>query len=156
MSTATESANSSLLISRNAAWAGFRESLRMFVGKGKRHSVQQAATGSGVAYRMIQAFMAPIDSPDWRKPDLEELLSLASFIGPDFSTEVLKIIGQGAYWLPDADDLPPGELAADLSEINADVTRRAADGEFCGNDRKALAPRGRRLMIVGAQLASAA
>lgn len=152
MPTVTDAANNSLIISRSAAWEAFRDALRMFVGKGKRYSVQQAATGSGVAYRMIQAFMAPIDSTDWRKPDLEEVLSLASFIGPEFTSEVLHCASQGAFWLPEADDLSPGALAADLAEGAAKVTRAAADNDFNRDERRDLRPVGRALMVVGAQL----
>jgi hypothetical protein len=146
------SAGMSMLISRSAANETFREALRMFVGRGKRYSVKQASNGTGIKDRMIEAFMAPVDNAEFRKPDLEETLSLASFLGPDFTTELLSPAGQGAFWLPDADGLPPGALAADSAEDTARLARHAADGKFDAPEKPDLKVIGRRMMIRGATL----
>lgn len=146
------SANFDLLVSRTSAREAYRAALRRHIGRGKRHSVKQAAIGSGVAERMIEAFMAPVDSADFRRPDLEEVLSLASFLGPDFTSDLTGLAGQGAYWLPETDDTPPGVIAADNSDDAAVITRAAMDGEFRRDERPALQVVGRRMMARGAQL----
>lgn len=151
MSDRNDSAGNSLLISRNAANETFREALRMFVGRGKRFSVKQLSNGTGIKDRMIECFMAQIDSTDFRKPDLEEVLSIASFLGPDFTTELLEPAQQGAFWLPD-DEPAPGEFAADNADDNAVVTRAARDGKFDRDERKDLKVVGTRMVSRGAQL----
>jgi hypothetical protein len=127
----------------------------MFVGRGKRYSVKQLSNGTGIADRMIESFMAQVDSTDFRKPDVEELLTLCSFIGPEFTTEVLILAQQAAVWLPETDGTPPGALAADNAEDNAELARRAADGSFEG-DEQALKVVGTRMMGRGAQLVALA
>jgi hypothetical protein len=156
MASAPQSADNSLLISRSAANETFRDALRMFVGRGKRYSVKQLSNGCGIKDRMIESFMAPVDSAEWRKPDLEEVLSIASFIGPDFTTELLEPAQQGAFWLPDADDTPPGAMAADASEDTAKVVRAAIDGTFDATEKPELKVVGRRMMQRGASLAALA
>lgn len=146
-----QSADISPLISRSAANERFREALRMFVGRGKRYSVKQLSNGCGIKDRMIESFMAQIDSTDFRKPDLEEVLSIASFIGPDFTSELISLASQGAFWLPD-DEPSPGDLAADNADDNATVTRAARDGEFDRDERRDLKVVGTRMVSRGAQL----
>jgi hypothetical protein len=80
MATRNNSANLSPLISRSAANTVFRDAVRLFVGRGKRYTTKQVEIGTGIAARMIESFMAPVDSTDFRKPDFEEVLSLASFL----------------------------------------------------------------------------
>lgn len=156
MAAPTESAENNLIVSRSAAYDRFHRAMMMFVGRGKRHGVADVAKGTGISASVLYGWLAGPESQDWRHPHAGHLLSLCGFIGPEFTTELLQPISQGAFWLPDVDTVPPGELAADLSEATADVTRRAADGEFCSNDRRALGSRGRHLMVVGAQLVQAA
>lgn len=149
-------ANFPLLVSRSAANEKFRDALRMFVGRGKRFSVKQVSNGTGIKDRMIESFMAQVDSTDFRKPDLEEVLSLASWLGPDFTTELLEPASQGAFWLPQADDTPPGALAADNAEDNAIVTRAALDGKFDEGERPAIRRVGTRMITRGAKLVALA
>lgn len=150
--SASPSANNELLVSRSSARSQFRDALRMFIGRGKRFSVKQASNGSGVPDRMIECFMSDPDGEHYRKPDLEEALSLASFIGPDFTCEWLHLAHQGAFWLPDAEDLPPGAIAADNAEDNAVVTRAASDGKFDAHEKPGLRVIGTRMMSRGAHL----
>src|SRR4051812_14809303 len=95
-----ESAGNPLLISRSAANETFRDALRLFVGRGKRFSVKQVSNATGIKDRMLESFMAVVDSTDFRKPDLEEVLTLAQFLGPRFTSELLVPTEQGAFWLP--------------------------------------------------------
>ena len=156
MATNPETAEIGMTVSRSAADERFSRSLHIFVGRGKKHPVNEVAKGTGISASVIYGWLAGPTSQDWRKLHPAHLLTMAGYLGPEFTAELLQPVGQGAFWLPDADDMSPGDLAADLAEDAADVTRRAADGEFCHVDRKALGPRGRRLMVVGAQLAASA
>ncbi len=150
---ASTSANMPLLISRSAANEAFRDALRLFVGRGRQYSVKQLSKGTGISDRMIESFMAQVGSTDYRKPDIEELMTLQLFLGPDFTTEMQTPTHQGAYWLPEADPTPPGEMAADLTEGAGAVARAVAGGDFSPEARHQLRPVGRRLMSVGASLA---
>jgi hypothetical protein len=153
MQARSNSANLSLLVSRSAANAVFRDAVRLFVGRGKRYSCKQVEIGTGIAARMIESFMAPVDSTDFRKPDLEEVLSLASFLGCEFTTELIAPAQQAAFDLPD-EELPPGQIAADNAEDNATVTRAAIDGEFQQHEHPPLREVGLRMVTRGTRLAS--
>lgn len=148
MASRNESAELTLLISRSAANSAFRDALRLFVGRGRRYSVKQLSLGTGISVRMIESFMAPVDSTEFRKPDLEEVLSLASFFGSDFTSELIAPTRQGAFDIPD-DDLPPGQIAADNADDNAVITRAAFDGKFDPEERRQLRPVGRRMITRG-------
>ena len=137
-------------VSRTKLYEAFGSALRLYIGRGRRHSYKEAERGAGVSARMIEAYRYEPDHEEWRPAPIEHIFSIAGFIGPDFTNEILPLIGQGAFYLPD-DDLPPGDLAADMADDNAEVTRRAKDGSFKG-DEKALKVVGRRMMSRGAVL----
>lgn len=151
--SASGSANNEPNVSRSLARQTVRAALRMFIGRGKRFSVKQASNGSGVPDRVIECAMCEPDHPDYRAPPIEALLSLAGFLGPEFTCEWTKLAQQGAFWLPDVDDTPPGELAADATEDAAAIARRAADGDLDREDRAQLRPVGLRMVATGAKLA---
>ena len=153
MQTRSKSANLSPLVSRSAANTIFRDAIRLFVGRGKRYSCKQVEIGTGIAARMIESFMAPVDGTDFRKPDFEEVLSLASFFGAEFTNELIAVAEQGAFDLPDT-DLPPGEIAADNADDNAEITRAAKDGKFDRDERPRLKSVGVRMVARGQHLVS--
>ena len=98
---------------------------------------------------MLECYRQEPDHEDWRPIKPEELASLFYFLGPDFTTDYLeRVARQGAYWLPEAGGTPPGEIAADVAEDSAQITRAAADNDFGDNVRSI----GTRLMVRGAQL----
>jgi len=137
-------------VSRTKLYEAFGNALRLYIGRGKRHSYKDVERGAGVSARMIEAYRHDLDHEEWREPKIEHIFSIAGFIGPDFTNEILPLIGQGAFYLPE-DDMPPGDFAADLADDNAEVTRRAKDGSFKG-DEQALKVVGRRMMSRGAAL----
>lgn len=137
-------------VSRTKLYQAFGAALRLYIGRGKRHSYKDVERGAGVSARMIEAYRYEPDHEEFRPAPVEHIFSIAGFIGPDFLNEILPLIGQGAFWLPE-DDLPPGDLAADMADDNAEVTRRAKDGSFEG-DEKALKVVGRRMIERGAAL----
>lgn len=149
--TATQSANLSALVSRNAAGANLAHALRLYVGRGRRYSVKQLANGTGIKDRVIECAMADPDSTDWRPAPPEALLSWAAFLGADFTNEWLALAGQGAFDLPD-DDPEPGDLAIESTEDSATVVRAAMDGEFDADERRDLKVVGRRKIERGMQL----
>lgn len=147
------SANFPGVVSRSSFQRSFADALRIFIGRGKRYSVKQAAVGANLAERVIECAMCDPEGTDYREPPAHVVLSLTSFLGPEFTVEWLSLAKQGAFWLPDIDEPAPGEIAADLADGTSAVVRRALDGEFDANDRHDLRPVGRKLMLVGAQLA---
>lgn len=78
------------LVSRNLAGETEARALRMFIGRGKRFSVKEAANGAGVKDRVIECAMAGPDNTDWRPLPAGALQSIMSFLGPDFISAWLK------------------------------------------------------------------
>lgn len=146
------------LVSRNAYDDAVSFALRQFVGRGKRFTSAAKLEGpTGVPWRVIEAAKAEPGTSEHRHLPADKLLSLAGVLGPEFLTLcIAPTIQQGAYWLPETDPLPPGQLAADLADDSAAVTRAAIDGEFDRDERPGLRVVGRRMMARGAALALAA
>lgn len=151
-----DTANFASLVSREQAWNKFGSALRLYVGRGRRYSVKQLANGAGIKDRVIECVMCAPDSIDFRPMPLEAVLSIAMFLGSDFTNEWLHLAGQGAFDLPEGDDPLPGEFAADVVGDGAEVARRAADGEFCDDDRAALRAVGQRKVARGMHLVAMA
>lgn len=149
------SADFPLLVSRSAANDAICEALRLYVGRGKRYSVKQLSNGSGVKDRMIESAMLSSDDPAHRRLPPEALLSLCSFLGATFTTEILRTAEQGAYELADGEP-DPGALAIASTDDNARVVRTAMDGVFDDDERPDLRIVGVRMMGRGAQLVSLA
>lgn len=148
------SANFQPLVSRERIGNAQGSALRLFVGRGRHYSVKQLANGSGIKDRVIESAMCAVDSPDFRPLSQEALASIGLFLGSTFTNEWIGLMGQGAFDLPDSDAPPPGEIAADIAGDSADVARMAADGEFCGEDRKRLRAIGQRKIERGMKLVS--
>lgn len=154
MADRNKSAGVDTIVSRSAARSALRDAIRLYVGRGRRYSVKQVSNATGVKDRVIECAMAPIDSPDYREPEIAAALSLAAFLGPEFTSELLVLADQGAFLLPDADDTPPGAVAADTSDDAAVVVRAAIDGKFDAHEKPDLRTVGKRMMTRGAQLAA--
>lgn len=149
MTSGNPSAGVSPIVSRAAAGLALSQSLRLFVGRGRRYSYKQVQRGAGISARMLECYRQEPDHEDWRPIKPEELASLYLFLGSDFTTDYLeRVARQGAYELPEPDDLSHAEIAADLSEGTAQVMRAAADNDFGENVRSI----GTKLMCRGAQL----
>lgn len=142
-------------VSRSAAYSAFGRALRLYVGRGCRYSYKELQQKSGVAARMIEAYRYATDHEEWRPAPFEDVLSLSGAIGPEFTADWLSLSAQGAFWLPETDDTPPGALAADNADDNAELTRRALDGSFAG-DAKALRIVGQRMVARGMKLSAVA
>jgi hypothetical protein len=146
------SANKVPLVSRSAAFIEFAAALDLYVGRGKRYSVKQLSNATGVPDRRIECARYDPEHEEFRPLDLGHVLSISRFLGPEFTTEWLKLADQGAFWLPDVEDTPPGAIAADNSDDNAVIVRAALDGEFDSDEKKVLRPVGLRMVARGQQL----
>ena len=153
MTERNDSAGIFPLVSRAQQGAALAKALRTFVGRGKMHSYKTVQRGAGVPSRMLECYMHQPDHEDWRQIKPEELASLCSFLGPDFTTEWLsRIADQGAYWLPDGDDMPPGDLALETVEDSASLSRVARSGDLGENDRQTLKVVGARMVNRGQRI----
>lgn len=146
------SANLRPNISREQAGNKIGDALRLYVGRGRRYSVKQLSNGTGVKDRVIECAMTDAGSIDYRPLPPECLLSLIAFLGADFANEFLPLTGLGAFELPEESEPPPGMLAADDITDSAEIARRAADGNFDGEDRKHLRSVGQRKIERGMTL----
>jgi hypothetical protein len=144
------------LVSRKQAEDDFRKAMNLYVGRGKQFSNEQLAKSSLVPVRLIECFRSyPLGHPDYRKLHFGHMLSIASVLGAEFSTEWLARIQQGAFDLPDAEP-DPGMLAIETSEDNAKVVRMAVDHNFDNDSAQSLRCTGTSMMTHGAQLVAAA
>ena len=146
-----DSANLEPLVSREHAWNKFADALRLYVGRGRRYSVKQLMNGAGVKDRVIECAMYPVSSIEFRPMPFEAQLSIARFLGADFTNEWLHLAEQGAFDLPD-DDPCPGTVATENSDDNATVVRAAIDGKFDQSERRELKVVGSRMVSRGSQL----
>jgi len=156
MLQSSNSANLTPIVSRERVGNEINSALRLYVGRGRRYSVKQLSNATGVKDRVIECAMTDPSSVDYRPLPLEALVSIAGFLGPDFTSEWLALAGQGAFELPDADDTPPGALAADNSDDNAKLVRAAIDGKFDDDEKPELKIVGTRMVSRGMKLRSIA
>ena len=145
------SAKTSTKISRTVAGCAVGNALRAFVGVGRDMSVKELSALSGVPSRMIESATCHPESTDYRTLNPEALLSIASALGPGFTTELLKPIQQAAYRC-DRREVEPGALVADCAADTCEVATRAADGHFDIYDRRALKLVGQRHVERGMML----
>lgn len=132
----------------NAFWIA----IRMFVGRGKRHSASQVSIGAGVHRRTLDCYRGyTIGHTDHRPLDYDQMFSIASWIGADLTSEWIRFMGQTAYNLPETEPDPSG-LARENSYDNADLTSKALDGTFKNDCPKEVTAIGRRMMSRGAHL----
>lgn len=129
--TSSHSADFEPLISRELAASTIDAALRLFVGRGRRHSVRQLSVGTGVKERIIESAMAR--GAEYRPLSPEAWLSISLFLGADFMNEILRVARMGAYDLPDDRDPDLSRVAAESVEDAATISRMAADGFQRGN-----------------------
>jgi hypothetical protein len=120
------------LVSRNAIREKQRSALRLHIGRGRRFSVAEASEGSGVPERAIEAAMCFIDDENYRPLALENLLSIAKFLGASFVSIYLELAGLGAFELMDGQPPLPRVLASaptqqDEAEERRRLIRRLAE-----------------------------
>ncbi len=147
----TFSAELNPLVSREQINAAFHRAFGMFIGRGKRHSAADVAKAAGVNRRSLDCYRGyPIGHPDHRPLDEGQRWSVASFIGADLTTEVIRFMGQAAFNMPEIEP-DPGAVSADTCDDAATIVRAAADGRFDDEEQRNLRVVGARMMERGAQ-----
>lgn len=147
-----QAAEMSPIISREQSENGFRAALNLFVGRGRRYNSKQVQIGTGISHRLIDCFRSyPSGHPDHRPLHMGAQMSIMRFLGPEFTSEWIKLADQGAYALPECDP-DPGTFAISNTDDNAEVVRAAMDGVFDAEERKDLKAVGIRMVGRGAQL----
>lgn len=144
------------LISRNALDEQVHDALRLFVGRGRRYSVKQLAKGAGIPERMIESAIAPLDSTEFRPLARENLWSVIAFLRAPFTNELLALVQQGAFDLPEGDLPPAARMAADCANDTAHVAEIAADQTLTHEDRQTLKLVGQRSVERGMHMIAAA
>lgn len=118
------------LVSREQAENAFRRALSLFVGRRRRYSVEDLATGSGVPERLIECYRGyPLGHPDYRPLHDGHKLSIAKFLGPQFTTEWLKPCDQVAREIGPLDHEAIADWSADYQAKS--LKYRREDSE-CG------------------------
>lgn len=103
-----------LLVSRTAIREKQRSALRLHAGRGRRFSVKELSEGSGVPARVIEAAMLLIDDENYRPLSLENVASIAKFLGASFASHYLELSGLGAFELMEGEQPPlPRVLTVD-------------------------------------------
>jgi hypothetical protein len=125
VASCADTANIPLLVSRNSAREKLRDALKVYVGRGRRHSVKELSNGSGVPDRMIESALCDPDDPDYRPLALENLASIGKFLRAPFMSDWLDLIGLGAFELMDGQiPLPKVLTSANVGESRDEERRR--------------------------------
>lgn len=108
-----QAAEMSQIISREQSENAFRTALNLFVGRGRRFSSKQVQLGCGVSHRVIDCFRSyEHGHPDYRPLHMGAQMSIMRFLGPEFTSEWIKLAGQVAFHKPDGIDHDEVEDAA--------------------------------------------
>lgn len=126
--------NPELLVSRSTILEGHAKALRLFVGRGRRHTVRELALATGVPERAIEAAKCGIDDPEHRPLKPEYLASIAKFLKAPFVSIYLEASGLGAFELMDGQAPLPRVLTSspaqeDIAEERKRLIRRLAELE---------------------------
>jgi hypothetical protein len=116
MASSPTAANFELLVSRNLIRERVRTALKLFVGRGCRYTAKELWQATGVTDTSLDKAMLAVDSPDYRALKLEELASVAKFLGAPFASRVMECAGLGAFDLMDEQPPLPRVLSADAAK----------------------------------------
>jgi len=109
----TQAAELFPIISREQSENAFRAALNLFVGRGRRYSSKEVQIGTGVSHRLIDCCRSyPSGHPDHRPMHMGAQMSLMAFLGPEFTSEWIKLAGQVAFHKPEGIDHDEVEEAA--------------------------------------------
>lgn len=89
------------LVSRAEIGEKVRKALNLYVGRGRRYSVEELSEAAGVKKRSIRAALAPISDDNYRPLTLENLASISKFLKAPFTSIYLELSGLGAFELMD-------------------------------------------------------
>lgn len=157
--SANDSADFELLVSRSSILEKHTRALRLFVGRGRRYSVEDLHHATGVPRRAIECAICWPSNPEHRALKPEYLASIAKFLGARFASVYLELSGLGAFELFDGQIPLPGVLAAgdveDLDELGreaagftAEYVEAKSDGLIDERERASLQHRAANLRRV--------
>lgn len=112
------------LVSREEIREKIRKALSLYVGRGRRYSVEELSVGAGVPKRCIQAALAPINDENYRPLTLENLASISKFLKARFASAYLELSDLGAFELSEQPPLPKILPNATPSESPEDERKR--------------------------------
>ncbi len=119
-----QSADFAANISREQAENAFRDALRLFVGRGRKHKASDVALASGVPLRLIDCYRGyPIGHVDHRPLHFGHKMSLSAYLGAEFTSVWLGVAEQAAYDLPDGGEDDLDTAALDAGEAAHEVQR---------------------------------
>ena len=132
-----KSVSNDALISPDRASEAVAQTLRLFIGRGRKFSVEDVAEGTGIPARTLRSYIAT--GEERRAPSGDTLLVLSHFLGRDFSSRLLGNIGQGTFDLNPAPG-EPGYVIATLIRVASVFAELGVDQVFCNGDKGKLAP----------------
>jgi len=101
------------IVSREQSENAFRTALNLFVGRGRRYSSKEVQIATGISHRVIDCFRSyELGHVDYRPLHMGAQMSLMRFLGPEFTSEWLKIAAQVAFHKPTGVDIDELEEAA--------------------------------------------
>lgn len=122
--TDERSADFAANISREQAENAFRDALRLFVGRGRKHKASVVAIGSGVPLRLLDCYRGyPVGHLDHRPLHFGHKLSLTAYLGAEFTSAWLGLAEQAAFDLPDGGEDDLDNAALDAGEASHAVQR---------------------------------
>jgi len=125
-------------ITHARALATFRVAFIRRVGVGKaKVSYSDLQDGTGILVRTLKSW-----AEGQSLPHLDNVLKLCVFFGPEFTSEVLALAGQGGVeWVDEVAKPNAIGAACSLSQTVAEITERLADGVFDHRDCAEMGPK---------------
>jgi len=122
------------LLSDDAADEAVYRALTLFIGRGKRFSVEDIETGTNrlITASTVSKWITP-NVGERRRPRGSCLLLLCQFIGVEFTNKLLGPIGQGGRDLNPTPDAPAAVVAT-LMAGASEFAAKAVDGRYCHQD----------------------
>lgn len=119
--------NNALITPEEADRAIYR-ALTLFIGRGRRYSVEDIAIGTGIPGSTIAKWLTP-DPLQRRRPKGSHLLVIRQYIGVEFTNKELEAIGQGGRALH-AEEGSPGLVMAHLTRDLAQIAGCGVSGSW--------------------------
>lgn len=128
--------------------AVFRDALALYVGRGRRHSVEVFADATGLSRDQLGRWLRAET-----EPRVSELMVVVDHLGPEFANELLRGAGMGGARRLDADELQAFDTLAELATGTASMAEALKDGRLDHRERAELAP---QMAALGTHLIGAA
>lgn len=111
-----------------------RDALALFVGRGRRYSVDAAAGAADIKPRTLKSYVEGKATPG-----LHVFLSLAAAMPLAWTNSILSLAGLRAERIED-DDVCAGSVMVTVARLNLALTEALEDGKLDHVERRILAP----------------